>query len=333
MNRRFMYRVGQSVVTILSVFVFTFVLIRQMPGGPLSYLRGQLAAQGYSAEQINQLAEVYLRIDPTQPIEVQLFEYIVGLLQGDLGRSTWYDEPVASILADALPWTVFLMGTALLLTFVIGIALGAIMAYYEGSSFDVGATITSVVLTSIPYYVVGLVLLALLAYQNSFFPTGGRVGRSVEAGLNPAFLGSVLHHAALPIFSLVVTGFGGWALNMRGNSIRVLGSDYIRVARLRGLRSSRITLEYVGRNAVLPMYTFLLISIGSVFGGAVILETIFRYPGLGYYILEAVSSRDYPLLMGGFNLITVAVVLGVLFADLTYSRIDPRAGGEQSESY
>jgi len=333
MNRRLVYRVGQSGITIVSVFVFTFVLIRQMPGGPLSYLRGQLAAQGYSAEQINELAEVYLRIDPTQPLEVQLYDYVVGILNGNLGRSTWYDEPVAGILAEALPWTVFLMGTAMLLTFAIGITLGAVMAYYEGSSFDVGSTLTSVVLTSIPYYVVGLLMLAFLAYQNSYFPTGGRVGSTVEAGLTPAFVGSVLHHAALPIFSLVITGFGGWALNMRGNSIRVLGSDYIRVARLRGLKSRRITLEYVGRNAILPMYTFLLISIGTVFGGAVILETIFRYPGLGYYILEAVSARDYPLLMGGFNLITVAVVLGVLFADLTYSRIDPRAGGEGNESY
>jgi peptide/nickel transport system permease protein len=225
------------------------------------------------------------------------------------------------------------MSTAILITFGIGVSFGAIMAYFEGGKFDTGTTVVSIILTSTPYYIFALLFLAFFAYQRQWFPTGGRLSAGVSPGFTLRFLFDVLHHAALPILSIVLTDFGGWALSMRGNSIRVLGEDFLRVARLRGLPARTIAMKYVGRNAILPMYTGLMISIGFAFGGAVILETIFAYPGVGYYILKAVNARDYPLMMGGFLIITIAVVVGILIADLTYGRIDPRAGGEDRESY
>lgn len=329
-------RTGQALFTVFAVISLTFVIIRLLPGGPTDFLRAQLIQQGgdLSRAEINARVEAATNIAVDKPMHEQYIDYMVSILQGNLGTSTWYSEPVADILLEALPWTVFLMATSLFLMFVIGVVLGAFMAYREGSRFDVSSTGLSLTLNSIPYYVVALVFIAFLGYRYGLFPTGGRYESGLTPGLNPAFIGSVLYHGALPILSLALTGFGGWALNMRGNSIRVLGEDYLRVARLRGLSERRIALRYVGRNAILPMYTNLMIAIGGVFGGAVILEQIFAYPGMGYYLVGAINRRDYPVMMGAFMLITIAVVIGIYVADLTYGRIDPRAkGGGSRESY
>jgi peptide/nickel transport system permease protein len=272
--------------------------------------------------------EVYTNINPDRPLWEQYVDYIVQILSGDFGRSFFYNEPVAKLLAEALPWTLFLMSFSIALTFGIGVVLGALMAYSEGSRFDIVWSVGSVILNSIPYYVAAIVLVFILGYQWEIFPTDGRMNHSVTPGVKWPFIKSIFYHAALPIFSFVITGFGGWALSMRGNSISVIGEDFVRSARIRGVPSNQIALKYVGKNAVLPMYTGLLIAIGFMFGGAVVLETIFEYTGVGYYMFQALNARDYPLIMGGFIVITTAVVIGVLFADLTYHRIDPRAGGE-----
>lgn len=329
-------RTLQSVFTVFAVATFSFVLIRLMPGGPVDYIRAQLMQAGdVDADQVNAMVEVYTNVHPDEPIYVQYIDYMSSLITGDLGISTWHGDPVIEILAAALPWTLFVMGISLVLTFAIGIALGAIMAYVEGSKFDFSTTVVSIFLTSIPYYVLAIIFLKFLAYQGGLFPTGGRVAHGMESGWNLEFIGSALHHAALPIASMVLTGFGMAALTMRGNSIRTLGNDYLRVARLRGLKKERIALQYVGRNAILPMYTGLMISIGFMFGGAVILEEIFRYPGVGYYMIQAINARDYPLMMGAFLLITIAVVISIFIADLTYGKLDPRAGhgGDDREAY
>lgn len=337
MANYYVQRFIQLIITTVSVITFSFAVIRLMPGGPMDYLRAQLSANmgsGRSQEEINSIVEAYVSVNPNDPIHVAYINYVTDLIQGDFGRSVWYDRPVAEIIAEALPWTVFIMLVSLVFTFAIGIALGASMAYFEGERIDTVGSLISVVFTSIPYYIFALLLLFLLSYQTEFFPTGGLHSNDTTAGLNLEFLLSALHHGTLPIVSLVLTGFGGWALSMRGNAIRVLGEDYLRVAELRGISDYRISMKYVGQNAILPMYTGLLISIGFMFGGAVILEEIFKYPGLGYYILRSVEARDYPLLMGGFIVITLAVLVAILFADLTYGKIDPRAGGgEDRETY
>lgn len=328
-------RFGQAALTMYTVISLTFVLVRLMPGGPMQYLRSQFAQQGnMDPERINTLMQVYVNIHPDKPLLTQYVNYLIAVSQGDLGKSVWYSKPVATIIAEAAPWTLFLLGTATFITFSIGIVAGAVIAYNEGSNMDTTATLTGMFLTSVPYYILAVIFVYILGYQLNWFPTGGRFTEGTTPGLNWAFIAGVIEHGALPIASIVVTEFGGWMLGMRGNSIRVLGEDYLRVARLRGLPDSRISMRYVGRNAVLPLYTGFVIAIGFLFGGSVILEQVFTYPGLGYYLYQAVSARDYPLMMGCFLLITFAVVIGVLVADLTYDRIDPRAGGEGSrEAY
>ncbi|QIO24451.1 ABC transporter permease [Haloarcula sp. JP-L23] len=330
-------RLGRSVLTVFVVVSASFGLVRLLPGGPLDYLRAQMIQQGggdLSAAEINRRIAAQTNIAVDEPVYVQYVDYMTSIVQGDFGRSIWYEEPVASVIGPAIPWTVFLTASALFLTFTVGVSLGAFMAYKEGSTFDVTSTGVGLVLNSTPSYVVALLLIAFLGYQFQLFPTGGRYASELTPGLNVPFLMSVLYHGILPILSMAVVGFGGWALSMRGNSIRVLGEDYLRVARLRGLPTRRIAIRYVARNAILPMYTGLMIAIGTVFGGAVIIENIFAYPGVGFYLIQAINARDYPLMMGGFILITVAMVVGITIADLTYGWLDPRAsGGESREAY
>lgn len=327
-------RIGQSVLTLWAVVTLSFSMIRFLPGGPIDYLVVKLRQRGIPEQTIDNYVENYISIIPNEPLWQQYLNYVTSIAQGDFGQSFYTSQPVFEILATALPWTVFLMTIATFVTTVTGIAIGGLMAYVEGSRFDSGTTVLSIVLTSIPYYVLAIALVYLLGFQLQWFPIGGQVDSSLSPGFTWPYIQSVLYHAVLPLLSLTVTGWGGKALSMRGNSISILGEDYLRVARLRGLSSYRIAFRYVARNALLPMYTGILISIGFLFGGSVILEKIFAYPGLGYYLFKAVKSRDYPVMMGGLIMITTAVVIGILIADLTYSKIDPRAAQEgKRESY
>ena len=325
MTNYFIKRLAMAGVTVLSVITFSFALIRLMPGGPMDYLRAQLLQQGIDPAQADRIAETYISVNPSDPLPVAYVDYMTSILTGQLGQSVWYNRPVTDIIVNALPWTVFVMSVSLVLAFGSGILVGALMAYREGTTADSALTVVATFLSSVPYYLAAILFISLFGYQLGWFPTGGRFASDVEAGPSLEFLGSVLYHGILPITSTVLTALGGWALGMRGNSIQVLGEDYLRVARLAGVPERDIVVKYVTPNAILPLYTSLMISIGFLFGGSIILEQIFDYPGLGYYIYEAINARDYPLMMGGFIVITVAVVVAVLVADLTYGLIDPRA--------
>lgn len=335
-TRYYVSRAGQAFLTFGCVITLTFALIRLMPGGPAAIIRSRLEQSGrtFTEEEINNRVELYTKVNPDKPIPQAYVDYVTSVLSGDLGESIWYSRTVMEILADAMPWTIYLSAVSLLLTYAIGIVLGAAMAYSEGSKFDFSSSTVSIIITSIPFYVIAIALLWFMGYEWRLFPTGGRVSQDIAPGLTIEYVGSILRHSALPIAALTIAGFGGRALGMRGNSIQILGNDYLRVARLRGLSERRISLRYVARNAILPMYTGIMISIGSLFGGSIILEEIFAYPGAGFYVFRSLGARDYPLLMGGFLFITLGVVVGVFIADLTYGLVDPRAGsGADRESF
>ena len=325
-------RVGQALLTVFVVISLSFVLVRLMPGGPADALVAVLEQEGVPPRQIQAQVEQMLNVRPNAPLHEAYINYMAGTLQGDLGQSIWYGRSVAAIIGEVLPWTVFLMSWAVFLGFGLGISLGALMAYYEGGRLDVALTGYAMVMGSIPYYVVALVLLLIFAYQTSYFPISGRAYVNQTVGFNLPYILGIIHHAALPILSLTISGSIA-SLSMRGNSIRVLGEDYLRVARLRGLPDSTIALQYIARNAILPMYTNLMISIGTLFGGSVILETVFNYRGMGLVLVNAIDHRDYPLMMGAFMVITIAVVIALLFADLTYYKLDPRAETGSREAY
>lgn len=325
-------RLGQGVFTVWAVMTLAFVLTRMMPGNPVDAFVAQIGPELDNPQEAYELAEIYMNINPEAPMHIAYMDYMVAMLQGDMGYSMSQNAEVTAIMADAIPWTLFVMSWAIFIGFVVGISLGALMAYWEGTKFDVALTGYATIITSIPFYVLALLLLITFAYRLNWFPTAGRRPTGVEAGFNLPFMLGIIHHAALPIFSMFVAS-GAASLTMRGNSVRVLGEDYLRVARLRGLPDRTIAVRYVARNAILPMYTGLMIAIGTMFGGAIVLEDIFAYRGMGYYMIQAVRARDYPLMMGAFTVITIAVVIALLIADLTYGKIDPRAGGEDREAF
>lgn len=331
-------RTLQALLTLAIVINVAFFLIQLLPGGPKEYIISQLNQGGGSdltRAQVAQLAESYVNVNVNQPLYIQWIDYMDSvLLHGDFGQSVLYNEPVSELLVNALPWTIFYASIGTILTFVIGITLGSFMAYREGSWLDTGSTIYAIFTGSVPYYVAALLFLFFLGYQFQWFPTRGRFADTTTPGLNAPFLISALHHAALPILSTTLTGFGGWALGMRGNSIQELGKDYLRVARLRGLYPRRIATLYVGRNAILPLYTGFLIGISGIFGGSVILEQIFTYRGVGLILFEGIQARDYPLMMGGIIMLTTITIVMIYIADLTYGQLDPRVNNEGTrESY
>jgi len=329
----YLRRTARIPLTILAVATLTFGLIRLLPGGPFTQLRIQLLRQGMSVEQVNARIAALQNIRPDAPLYIQYWDYMSGLVRLDLGTSISLNQPVMDVIARALPWTVLLVVTSTVLMFVIGVLIGAMQAYWEGSRFDKFASSGSILLMSIPYYIFAVIFLFVLGFQMRIFPTGNAVARGVEAGLTSEYLISVFQHAALPIISFTLGGIGSTALSMRGNGIQVLGEEYVEVARLRGLPDSRIATRYVAKNAILPMYTGLLLLIGFRLGGTVVLEQIFSYPGLGFYLISALNANDYPLMMGTFLVITVTLVVAVYIADLTYGLIDPRISAGEGDGY
>jgi len=318
----------QALFTVWGVITISFGLIHFLPGGGPEALYPTV--EGEAGEELVLGDDPIM--DPNAPLHERYIDYVTSILQGEFGQSHFFGVPVTEVLMDGLPWTIFLYSIGILLTFTIGIALGAILAYREGSLFDAATSSGSTFLASVPYYIAAVVMVWILGYQLELFPISGRVDQSLTPGLAPAYLLSVFHHAALPIISILITGFGFRALSMRGNAISVLGKSYVRVAKLRGLSDRRIAYQYVGRNAFLPMYTGLMIAIGFMIGGSVVLETIFQYQGLGYYMFVAIEAKDYPLMMASFIILTIAIVGGLLVADLTYGFIDPRAGADAAGS-
>jgi peptide/nickel transport system permease protein len=242
--------------------------------------------------------------------------------------------PITSIIAKFLPWTIFSVGIGLLISFTLGMTLGMLTAYYRDSFWEPAVSAVGSFLSSVPDYIIGILLLVYLGVRWELVPIHDMRG-SATAGIDPGFtwvfIKDIFFHAALPIATYVLATFGAWMLTMKSNTISTLGEDYVIVARARGLSEGRITTAYVGRNASLPLIAQLAISIGFVVGGSILIETIFVYQGIGYQLRAAINTRDYPLMQGIFLVITISVILSNLLADYAYGWLDPRiriGGGE-----
>jgi peptide/nickel transport system permease protein len=323
------YIVRRFLASLLVIFVVltgSFFLIRLLPGSPLQLLQQQLYQEGgLTPAEIQADLKIYYGVLPHGPLLTQYFQYLGNMLHGDLGRSV--SDPthsVAQIINQALPWTVFLGAASLLVMFVVGIGVGTVMAVFRKGVVAQVLTMLTSFFSSVPVYVVALILIWQVAGIHHLFPTEGAYSPNVPAGFNPAFIGSVLNHAVLPIAANVITGFGGWALMMKGSTASTLGADYIRASESWGLPRWRIAQTYIGRNSMLPIVTNLALALGGVFGGAVFVETFFTYPGIGYYMVQAIGNRDYPLMMGCFIVLTTATVLANFLVDLLYPLVDPR---------
>ena len=326
----------QGLLTIWAVTTFTFFLIRLMPGNPLDIKIDQLQRQqNISYDDARSRAASLFGFDPDKPVGEQYVDYIGKMLHGDLGLSiTSPGVKVTDQIIQYLPWTLFSVGLGLLISFTLGVGLGLAMAYWRGGILDNTVTVISSILYGIPDYIIPLLLIIVVGIQWGWFSPGAMRG-GVDPSIKPAFtleyIGSILKFALLPILTYVLSSVGGWILSMKSSTLSTLGEDYINVAKARGLSERRILTGYVGRNALLPLVTRLAISIGFVVGGSVIVEELFQYPGIGRNLLRAINARDYTTMQGMFLVITIAVVVSNVLADLLFGVLDPRVrlGGEE----
>ncbi len=298
-----------------------------MPGDPATALfarfRGRLGPEALDA-----LRETFGLTDA--PLWSQYVTYLRHVLRGDLGISVaYFPSPVSEVIATGLLWTLFLAGSAVILSFTIGTLLGVASAWWRRGWIDKWLPQTLVFLGAFPYFWLAMVALYILGFTLGWFPLGHAYGAETEPGFNLTFLADVARHAVLPVGTVVIATLGGWLLSMRNTMVSVLGSDYVNLARAKGLPPTRVALRYAARNALLPSVTGFGMALGFVLGGSLLTEIVFSYPGQGYLLVQAVRNQDYALMQGIFLIITLAVLGANWFVDLVYLWLDPRTRGSQ----
>lgn len=321
-------RLGRAIFTIWFVSTITFFVIRGMPGSAVDVLMQDLTEQGVSADDARSMAVALMGIDPDQPLHEQYLEYLNNVIHGDFGHS--YRSAgllVTQMIMKVLPWTLFSVGLSLLITFVLGIALGSIMAYKRDTWIDHLLSNVAATLDAVSPYLIGLLAILLFGIIWKVVPImemRGAMSSGMKPGFTLEFLADIFKHVRVILLVYVLSSIGSWMLQMKSNTVATLGEDYVTVARARGLTDVRILTAYVGRNATLPLFTRLAISVGFIVGGSVLLETLFTYQGVGFLLAKSISERDYPVMQGVFLIITVSVVIANLLADYVYGWLDPR---------
>lgn len=313
-------RVLQYVLVLFIAITLNFLLPRMMPGNPLALLAG--ADVGLMTPE--QRAEVVERAGLDQSLITQYVGYWGDLVTGDFGYSFRQSRPIVDIIAERLPWTLLLAGTSLAFSALIGIALGAFSAWRRGRPSDVSLLGLMIALDSLPSFWLGMLFVSLFAVQLGVLPSSGAItAASSLEGMD--LIIDIAEHAILPVVTLSLLSVPGVYLTMRYSMLSILGEDFIRTARSKGVSESGVLFRHVVRNALAPVVTVLALRLGFAFGGTVVIETVFSYPGLGRLIFEAVSGRDYPVMQATFLVFTVAVLLSNILADFLYPLLDPRA--------
>ena len=323
---RLLRKVIAGVIMIWVVATFTFFLIRLMPGDPAAAQVESLIQQGYSEEQAKAAAGNMYGFVASDPLPIQYKDYITRLAHFDLGQSTFYasGESVSHLIMAALPWTIFLVTMGIIVTFVIGVVGGVIAAMKRDSWIGALITLLGSILHGIPQFMLALVLVFYFYVRTHLVGTLGPYDvEQVSPGASLGYIGNLAQHAVLPIAALAISGFGFWALAMKSSVITTLGDDFILASELRGIKPS-IRFRYIARNAFLPLFTVLAISLGFAFGGVIFIELIFVYPGIGKMLNDSVGQHDFPLMQACFLIITAAVIVSNILADLLYAVIDPR---------
>jgi peptide/nickel transport system permease protein len=330
-------RLIKALVTIFVMASFTFFLVRLIPGGPVeAYIANLVTQYNVARDDAVRQASSLFSLDLDAPVYEQYIEYLANLARGNLGESiVTRGVPVSEIILRYLPWTLFSVGVALILSFTVGMLLGMLMAYKRESTLDHVLTNIGSITSSIPDYLIGILLVVWVGVQWGLVDVAsmrGALSPGIQPGLSPAFVLDALYHAALPITTYFLGTIGLWMLTMKGSTESTLSEDYVTVAKARGLRERRIATAYVGRNASLPLFTQFTIRAALVIGGSLLIEWIFVYHGIGYVLYNSIQQRDYPVMQGVFLVITVTVIVANLLADLLYSRLDPRIriGGRES---
>jgi peptide/nickel transport system permease protein len=317
--------VGLYALTLAAVVVVVFALPRAMPGDPLSALNDPDNSVYINDQIVRTKVEAYYGLD--KPLPVQFEHYVGHLAHGDFGFSIARKRPVASLLRDHLPWTLLLMGVSILLASVLSFMAGVAATWRRGRFSDRSLMTGMTVAQAIPEYALAAVLLIAFAVVLPIFPLAGARTPFADHGTIAGVL-DVAKHLVLPAGALTLSLLGTKFLFVRNTMMSALGADYMVLARAKGLPDRLLKYRHAGRNALLPFLTLVGIQVGYAVGGAVFIESVFAYPGMGSLILDAVEARDYPVLEATFLVLAVVVLAVNLALELVYARVDPRVGAE-----
>ncbi len=315
-------RIIGYILTFLTIISLNFVLPRIMPGDPFLHSAGADEVVSVYSKDQRQYFRQYYGLD--KPLHEQFTTYCKELARGDLGFSYYYKEDVGRIILNRLPWTIFLVFSALCLSILFGILLGSYSAWRRGRWQDSALYTVLIVFSEVPAFLVGLVLLIWLGSGLRLFPLAGALTHFVEYDSIWGKVLDILHHAALPILTLTIARTGGMYLLVRNSLGIVLTKDYMRTARAKGLKETRVRYVHALRNALMPVFTRVTIQLGSLIGGAILAEIVFSYPGIGLLMRDAVIVRDYPLIQGIFLVLAIGVMAANMMADMAYKYLDPR---------
>ncbi|WP_421592400.1 ABC transporter permease [Shinella sp. M27] len=315
-------RLGVYAVALGFAIVMNFTVPRLMPGSPVDAMIAQLGPRATPAA----IEAIKARFGAVEaPVVAQFIDYLKGLATLDLGVSVkYYPQTVTEVLARSTLWTLFLVVTAITFSLIVGTLLGAIAAWRRGGRFDTVVSPFSVVMIAVPPVIIALTALFVFGVSLRWFPVGYAYDPSLDPGINVTFAGSVFYHAILPVLTLSPYLIGEFQTTMRSSMISVLGEDYVTMGRAKGLTAATVMLGYGARNAMLPVLTNLALMLGAVFGGSIVTEIVFNYPGLGLTLFTASVARDYPVIQGQLLLMTLATLGANLLVDIVYGVIDPR---------
>ena len=295
--------------TVIGAVVLLFVIIRLIPGDPAVVMLGPRASEGM-------IASMRARMMLDEPVHVQLFAFVANVLRGDLGRDVLNELPIMGMVLEVLPYTIVLAFGSIVLAVLIGVPLGAFAAAYRNSWLDRVTAFVSVAFITVPPFVAGLLLLLLFAVQLRWLPVSG--------GGTPGDLVSQARHLVLPVLALALTWVGYIARLIRSSVLEEITKDHVRTATSKGLAPGRVLFKHVLRGALIPTIAVLGVGFGNLLGGAVLVEIIFNRPGLGFLILNAIESRNYPVVQGGLVVAVFLYTMANLIADLSYGFVDPR---------
>jgi len=318
-------------LTFFTAVTLVFMIPRLIPGNPIMSIVAQMSSGGVSSESMQRVYESFIRdYGLDEPVYLQYIEFMKNLFQGSLGISfSLYPMKVTEIIREALPWSLALQVPAILVGWIAGNALGAYAAYRKGM-FDKVLFPASLLVSSMPYYVLAILLQYVFGVYLGWLPPSGGYSMSAFPSLSLGYITDLLSHYALPFLSLVAVTIGGQAIGMREMSIYELNTDYVNYSKMLGLDDRRIS-SYIFRNAMLPQITGLAISLGTMVGGSMITEIVFGYPGIGTWLFRAIRQNDYPLIQGIVLMITIAVLFANFLIDIMYGFMDPRIRAAQME--
>ena len=312
--------------TAWAAITINFFIPRLIPGDPVQSLIAR--NQGQLSTQAIQSLYVLFGLDKHEGLFQQYIDYWKQLAHGNLGVSfTFFPTPTIDVLRQSLPWTLGLVGITTVLSFVVGTGLGVLAGWYRGSWVD-GLLPVTTFLSSIPYFWLGLVAIAVFAGPGGLFPSSGGYDSGVVPSFTGGFIASAIGHSLLPAATIFISSMSGWILGMRNMMVTVTSEDYITVAHAKGLSDRRVMLGYAARNALLPNISGFALSLGFIVGGTLLVEIVFSYPGIGFLLFQAVNSKDYPVIQGVFLIVTLSVLVANFLADLVYVLLDPRTRRE-----